>query len=163
EHPDFLRRAGSGPQIFGTAVMIAWLMGRHDEAARRNEHCLTLSRSTGNPYDEAFALYMAAHHAVLTATPEEAEQLALRAIQLGEQHGYGALANVTRLVLGRARAGLGRAAEGASMVDDGVRGRIDGRRHGSDTMYLTWLAEAYAMAGDIAKAESAVLDALTAN
>jgi class 3 adenylate cyclase/tetratricopeptide (TPR) repeat protein len=163
EHPDFGRRAGAAAQTFGTAALIAWFMGRHDEAERRNERSLSLSASTGNPYDMTFALYMAAHLAVLSGTPEAAERTSLQAIRLAEQHGYAAMAGASEIMLGRARAGLGQPAVGAALIDQRVRGRPGGRRNSADTMYLTWLAEAYAMGGDVPRAEGAIEDALAIN
>ncbi len=82
EHPDFARRAGAAPQTFGTAVSIGWLMGRHNEADRRYAHSLSVSRSTGITYVEAYDLFFEAHHALWSRTPGEAEQMALQAIRL---------------------------------------------------------------------------------
>ncbi len=163
EHPDFARRAGAAPQAYGSAATIAWLLGHHDEAERRNAACLAVGRLTGNPYDEAYALYMAAHHAVRSRTPEEAERLSLQALRLAEAHGYGAIATSIEITLGRARAGLGRPREGAAMLDRRLHARPEVRRRGSITMYLTWLAEAYAMADDASRAEAAADEALSIN
>jgi tetratricopeptide (TPR) repeat protein len=124
---------------------------------------VSVADSTGNPYDLAYAFYMAAHYALLNGSPAEAERASLQAIRLSDEHGYSALADATGAMLGRARAGLGHASEGAAMIDRSVHQRRRVRRNGSDTMYLTWLAEAYAMAGDSARAEAALEEALTVN
>jgi class 3 adenylate cyclase/tetratricopeptide (TPR) repeat protein len=163
EHPEFLRRAGAAPQALGNAASIAWLMGRHEEAERRNAEMLLVSSATGNPYDEAYALYFAAHHAVRSRTPEEAEQVSLRAIRIAQLHGYAAIAASMGITLGRARAGLGQAAEAAAMMDRWVHERPEVRRRSLVTMYLTWLAEAYAMADEAARAGAAVEEALSIN
>jgi tetratricopeptide (TPR) repeat protein len=106
---------------------------------------------------------MAATQALLASTPEEAESLALEAIRLSEANGYLAFASATRIMLGRARAALGRPAEGAAMMDESLHGAGQPPVRGSMTMYLTWLAEAHAMNHDLDLAQVAIEKALSIN
>ena len=163
EDPNFARRPGAAAQTFGNAAVVAWLLGRHDEAARRNEHCLEVSRGTGNPYDLAFACDSAATHALLASMPKEAETLALQGIRLSEEHGYSGFASATRILLGRARADLGHPAEGAALMDLSLHGPGQASVRSSMTMYLTWLAEAHDAHGAIELAQATLDEALTVN
>jgi class 3 adenylate cyclase/tetratricopeptide (TPR) repeat protein len=164
EHPDFMRRPGALAQTFGNAAVVAWLLGRSDEAAARSERSLELSRSTGNPYDMAFADYMAAHLTLLSGEASEAERVSRQAIRLSEENGYAAFASATRIMLGRALAALGRADEGVATMLGALGGR-GGRpiNRSSITMYMTWLAEAHAMAGDADRARAVIEEALAMN
>jgi tetratricopeptide (TPR) repeat protein len=66
-------------------------------------------------------------------------------------------------MLGRARASLGQAAEGVALIGAALFRPGEPRVHGSKTLYLTWLAEAHAMAGDPAQARAVLEDALALN
>ena len=163
DDPDFARQPGVAAQTFGNAAKVAWLRGERDEAAYRSEHSLSVSAMTGNPYDAAFAHYMASSQALLASTPKEAESFALEAIRLSEANGYLSFASATRIMLGRARAALGRPAEGAAMLDEVLHGPGHTRTRGAMTMYLTWLAEAHAMNRAVEPAQAAIEEALSVN
>jgi class 3 adenylate cyclase/tetratricopeptide (TPR) repeat protein len=162
DHPDFVRRAGALPHVFGSAAIVAWLRGSPEAATRRSERGMTLTRAAGNPYNIVYATHMAAQLTLLSGAPAEAAQLAADSIRLAEENGLG-LTDLARVTMGRANAALGRAAEGAAMIEAVVvkAGRKGSR--GSQTMYLTWLAETHAMAGDEAKASAFLEEALTHN
>jgi tetratricopeptide (TPR) repeat protein len=160
---NFPRRPGAAAQTFGNAAVVAWLLGRHDEAARRNERSLEVSRATGNPYDLAFACDMAATQALLASRPSEAESFALEGIRLSEEHGYTAFASATRIALGRAQADLGRPAEGAALMAASLHGPGQAAVRSSMTMYLTWLAEVHDALGATELALATIENALSVN
>ncbi len=161
--PAFRGEAGSIAQTFGNAARIAWILGDEARARRRVEHALLVAADNARPYDLAFAQYMAAIMAVLTADPEQAEDLAERSIRLSDQHGFPQFTAISRVVLGRARAEVGRAQEGCALIAEGLRGMTKTRSRVAMTMYLTWLAEAQALDGGLDDALSTLDQALAIN
>jgi predicted negative regulator of RcsB-dependent stress response len=144
DDPGFLKAQGAAPQTFGNAGLLAWLLGDAEEAARRNERGMELSRQSGNPYDLAFAHYWAAIQALIDEAPEVAERHARVAIDLSESNGYRAFADLTRIMLGAALAGAGQLSQGVAMLQS----HLPTIPHNSATMYLTWLAQAQAAEGN---------------
>jgi class 3 adenylate cyclase/tetratricopeptide (TPR) repeat protein len=163
QHPDFLKQAGAAAQAFGSAAIVAWLLGHHEEAARRNELNLTVSRVSGNPYDRAFSHHAAAGFALLASMPKDAEAYANEAMRVSEENGYLAFASAARIMLGRARFSLGDPAQGAALMHASLRGPGAPANRNSMTMYLTWLAEAQSEAGALDLAGETLEQALSVN
>ncbi|HLK25711.1 MAG TPA: hypothetical protein VKT30_13740, partial [Caulobacteraceae bacterium] len=162
-HVDFLRQQGVAGQVYGSAAKVAWLLGRSDEAMRRSDLGCSVSRATGNPYDLVYARHMAAQLYVLRGESAVAEKLAAENIAAAEANGYRSLASLTRITCGRALAALGRAEEGERMLEAALFGTGERRIRASQTLYLSWLAEARAMAGDAARAAAVIEEALAVN
>ena len=161
--PAFQRVAGATAQTFGNAARTAWIMGDEAEAHRRVEHALAIGADNARPYDLAFAQYMAAIMAVLTADPEQARDLAGRSMRLSDEHGFPQFTAISRVVLGRALADLDRAEEGCGLIREGLRGMTRTGSRVAATMYLTWLAEAQALDGGLDDALDTLDQALSIN
>ena len=116
-----------------------------------------------NPYDVAFAGYCAAYLRVYMREHEQAEALAARALELSEKHQFPPEAALSRCVLGRSRARLGRATEGVALIRQGMAGlrEIGTRMDISSNTAL--LAEAQERDGAIGDALGTVEQALQAN
>jgi class 3 adenylate cyclase/tetratricopeptide (TPR) repeat protein len=163
ESPDFIRRPGVSAQTFGNAALIAWMMDDSDRAQRRMEAALALSLGTGHPYDLTFAQSMSAVFAVLASDLEKAEAVAVRSLALCQEHGFPQIAPISKIVLGRARAGLGRGAEGIALIREGMRAMEEAGIRVAMTEYLTWLGEAQAFWGAPDDAVQSVDEALRTN
>ena len=62
--------------------------------------------------------------------PQRAEVAATQALAIAEEHGFPFVRNITRLLLGWARAHLGRAGEGVALIRQGLAGLAETGSHG---------------------------------
>lgn len=147
--PSFVGRPGAVAQTFGNASRNAWMMGRADEARRRMAYATEMAKASKSPYDIAFTRYMAAILAVLLRDAERARRLAERSIELSEQHSFPQFAAISRIALGRALADLGSPLEGVKSIREGIAGMDNTQSRVAMTMYLTWLAEALVLGGEL--------------
>jgi class 3 adenylate cyclase/tetratricopeptide (TPR) repeat protein len=161
--PNFQRQPGRIAQTYGNAARIAWILGDDVAAQRRIDHALTIARQNGNPYDLAYAQYMAAIHAVLVDELKLAIDLAKSSNDLSIEYGFAQFATISRIALGRAQAGLGLPRDGVKLIHEGLAGMADTSARVAVTLYLTWLAEAHALAGSLDEALVVVEDALRTN
>lgn len=159
----FKRRAGAIPQTLGNAAIIAWLLGKNAEARRRIGRAIALSERRDEPYERAFAAFMAATCALLARRPSEAESLAARARDMSDRHGFPQFSATTRIVLGAAAVQLDRGPEGEALIREGLREMAVTEARAGLTMYLTWFAEALRLGGNLEGAERELQHALTAN
>jgi class 3 adenylate cyclase len=162
EAPEARRIVGPTPQFFGNGAVIAWLLDERREAYERIARCVAFGRESQNPYELAFATHMAAMQMMLMAEVEQAIAFSNESIRLSDEHGFPHFAANSRLVLGRAIAERGRAAEGVGMIRDSLQS-MDARPRSGATMYLTWLAEALAQAGAPEEALEAAEQSLVVN
>ena len=161
--PEFVGRAGAIAQTYGNAARGIWILGDADAARRRMAEGLSAAGRTNSPYDIAFALYMAAILALLIGETDRAESLAQQSMRLSEQHRFAQFASISRIVLGRAVAESGRARHGIDLILRGLAGMAETASRVARPLYLTWLAEAHAFAGEAGAALAAVEDALSTN
>ncbi len=122
-------------------------MGDEVSAQQRIDHALSIARENDNPYDMAFAQHMAANHAVLTGNLTLAGRLAGYSISLSDKHGFSQFAAISRIALGRAKAGSGDPADGIELIRDGLAGMVGTGSRVAITLYMTWLAEAQLLGG----------------
>lgn len=162
-HRDFARRPGAVAQTFGNAAINALLLGNVGEARRRAACALSMTRASRNQYDAAFAAYMVGMFEVILGADAAAERLARRALMLSDEHSFPQFAATSRVVLGRALAGLGRADEGAPLIQEGMRAMSGTHSRVGLSMYQTWLGEALMFQGDAHGARAAFVDALDVN
>ncbi|WP_372784406.1 AAA family ATPase [Phenylobacterium sp.] len=157
------RRPGALAQTFGNAAMNAWLMGDDDKTQRRIEPLLALIGASGNPYELAFAQYMAGLLALLQGDLDAAAELARQSIERSVEGGFPQFTATANIVLGRARALAGAPAEGLLAMTAGMSGLEVTRNRAAVTMYLTWLADTHALNGDAEAALRTIEEALTVN
>jgi len=161
--PDFSRRPGVIAQTYGNAARIGWIIGDDSAAQRRIDHALTVAGENNNPYDLAYADYMAAIHFVLLERFGEAVAFAEGSIRLSDEHAFPQFAAISRVALGRAQVGLGFVSEGATLIREGLGRMADNSVRVALTLYMTWLAEGLLRAELFTEALAAVRDALRAN
>ena len=119
--------------------------------------------TANDPYDLAYSEALAARLRGYTRAYEQAEAMATRALELSEKHQFPYPTALCRCVLGQARAQLGHATEGLSLIRKGIAGLLEiGSRFGI-TNYMAYLAEAQECEGHIAEALETVEQALKAN
>lgn len=145
--PGFRQQPGWAAQTYGNAARNAWIMGNQESGQQRIDQALSIAHDNDSPYDLAFAKYMAASHAVLTEAIQSATQFAEDSIQLADKHGFPQFAAISRITLGRAVAGAGRAADGVTLIRDGLAGMAATGSRVAMTLYVTWLAEAELLCG----------------
>jgi tetratricopeptide (TPR) repeat protein len=104
---------------FGHASLNAWMLGRADTARERQVQMMAAA-SGNHPYGLAFSGYFAATLRVNLGEYDEAEALAGQTLELSQKHQLPFQAALSRIVLGQARAQLGRAAEGVGLIRQGV-------------------------------------------
>ncbi len=115
------------------------------------------------PYDLAFSGFEAAQLRVYMREYEEAEALAARAIDVSEKHQFPWLAALCRCALGRARAQLGRATDGVTLIREGMGGLLEIGSRFNISNFAASLAAAQARAGSIVEALETIEQALQAN
>jgi class 3 adenylate cyclase/tetratricopeptide (TPR) repeat protein len=161
--PDFQRRPSVIAQTYGNAARIAWILGDETAAQRRIDHALMIAHQNDNPYDLAYAKYMAAIHAVLINSLELAADFARNSIRLSDEYKFPQFAAISRIALGRAQAGQGLASEGVKLISEGLEGMTATSSRVAMTLYLTWLAEAHVFAESFGEALAALESAMQVN
>src|SRR5208283_1402607 len=94
--------------------------------------------------------------------PQHAEVAATQGLTITEEHGFSYARNFSLLMLGWARAQLGRAGERVALIRQGVAGLAEAGRLWI-TEQLTHLAAAQALDGEIGDALNTIAEALQAN
>jgi class 3 adenylate cyclase/tetratricopeptide (TPR) repeat protein len=161
--PNFVARPGAVPQLLGNASQVAWILGRTNTARERMNEALALARTGASAYDLAFAEYMAAMLAVLLREPDEAQKRATASIKCSDVHGFPQFAAIARVALGRSMAELGRPEDGIRLIEQGMASMAGTGSRVAITLYMAWLAEAYALAGAFEAAFETAARALEVN
>jgi class 3 adenylate cyclase len=158
----FRRHPGWAAQTYGNAARIAWSMGDEARAQQRIDLALSISLENDSPYDISFAQHMAAALAVLTGDLGSAVRFANESIRLADKHGFPQFSAISRIALGRAKAGCGAPAEGLRLIRRGLARMAVGSRV-AITLYMTWLAETQNLGGHLKDALCSVEKALKIN
>jgi class 3 adenylate cyclase/tetratricopeptide (TPR) repeat protein len=161
--PEFWQRPGLIAQTYGNAALIAWILDDEAEAQQRVNHALAVARAKDNPYDLAYAECMTAIHLVLLNRFEAAAEFARSSIVLSDKHTFPQFAAISRVALGRAQARLGFAAEGTTLMREGLARMAGTSVRVAITRYMTWLAEELLRASSFNEALVAAEDALQIN
>jgi predicted ATPase/class 3 adenylate cyclase len=158
--PSFRRTtAGLAIVAFGAASWTAWALG-YPECARRREVEMIAVVDRSNPFELAFSSFFSGYLRLLMSEYEEAEVLATRALQLSETHQLQYQAALSRCILGRAFAELGRANEGVGLIRNGLAGLIETGTRSGLTRYTAFLAAAQERDGAVAHALETVEQAI---
>jgi len=161
--PRFKRGAGGFASSFGHAAFAAWAIGRADVALGRCREALANAREINSPFDQAFALIMEGVLQIQMREPEAAETAAGEAMALSDQHGFPQWGAIARIALGWARANTGRTSQGIALIREGLAAAMAIGARVCITIFLTSLAEAYALASALPEALETVEQALQAN
>jgi tetratricopeptide (TPR) repeat protein len=153
---------GSAIVAFGYASWNAWMLGRADVAHDRMTKMMT-AVNPANPHDLPWSDYHAAALHRLARESEQAETVAVWALELCEKHKFPSEVASLRAILGLARARLGHTTEGIGLIREGIAGLLGiGQRIGVAGQ-LTNLAEAQKLDGTIADALDTIEQALQFN
>ncbi|MGD9884659.1 MAG: hypothetical protein AB7I59_30435, partial [Geminicoccaceae bacterium] len=161
--PEFRKQPGWTAQTYGNAANVAWTMGDQVKSQQRIDEALSAAQENDSPYDLAFAQYMAALNAVFTDNLLVATRFAESSIQLSREHGFPQFVSISRIALGRARAGSGAPAEGVALIHEGLAAMASTRSRVGMTVYMTWLAEAELLGGLLDDSQRTAEQALTLN
>ena len=149
------------------AIMIAShcavASGHADSARERSAQGLAFARNSNNSYDLAVGRLLESWLSCALREPQRAEIAAAQALAAAEEHAFAFVRNLTLTKLGWARAQLGRAGEGATLIRQCIAGMADIGSRLFITDHLTRLAEAQALDGKIDDALITIEEALQAN
>jgi len=161
---------------FAYASWNAWMLGRADVARERMTQLLAVA-DENNPYHAAFSGYFSAQLSLYMREYDQAEALAVRALEVSETKEFGQAmdyffffeidqspgAALFRCALGQARAHQGRAGEGVVLIRQGIARLLETGSSLSLSHVMAALAEALACDGALQEACETIGEALQAN
>jgi tetratricopeptide (TPR) repeat protein len=151
EDPTVKQSLNSAVNALPFGSFTAWLLGLVEAANERHRRMLAVAK-TGGAFEVANSEYYAALYMIFLRDYRQAKILAERALQIAEQHQFPNPAARSRCQLGLALAYLGRATDGAAMIQEGITAvRHIGTRMGL-SLAISGLAEAQRLAGDMTAA-----------
>lgn len=136
------------------------LVGRIDDGSRCGREGFELARRLGDPFSLAWAHYAACVERQLFGEWAASEPHALEAVRIADEHGFPHTLAIARTSLGWAMVMQGNTAEGIPLVRDGVAAVEATGCALVRPQYLTMLAAADAIEGDLASAAALVDEAL---
>ena len=160
---DFRSKPGFVAQTYGNAAMIAWTLGDDNLARQRIEGALVCEHHDDRPFDTVYGLLMYSVYLTLVEAYDEAARCACDSAALCDKFGIAQFSASTRIVLGRAKVGLGAAEEGAALIREGIAEMQAKGVRVAMTRYLTWLAEGHFEAGRLDAALASANESLTMN
>ncbi len=162
DDPVYRRVPGAALWTFGVASYNAWMLGRAEVARERMARMLAAVKPE-NPHDLAISALCSAALRSFLGEHKEAEPLAARALELSEKNQFPPEAAYSRVVLGQARALLGRTSEGIALIRRGIASELEVGARVSIPFDTTSLAMAQMLDGKIVEALETVEQALQAN
>jgi class 3 adenylate cyclase/tetratricopeptide (TPR) repeat protein len=162
DDPVYRRVPGAALWTFGVASYNAWMVGRPQVARERMARMLAAVNSE-NPHDLAIAGLCSAALLSFLGEHKKAEPLAARALELSEKNQFPPEAAYSRVVLGSARAHLGRTSEGIALIRRGIASELEVGARVSIPFDTTSLATAQMLDGRIVEAFETVEQALQVN
>jgi class 3 adenylate cyclase/tetratricopeptide (TPR) repeat protein len=160
DDPTFRKNSiGSLIAVFAYASLNAWALGRADVARERLAQMMAAA-NPNNPHDLVFAGHCAAVLKSFLLEYEQAEALALKAVELSEKHQFPNEAAMARCALGQARAQLGSTVEGIALIRQGIANMLESGQRLGVAFNTAGLAAAQASAGAVADALETVERAL---
>jgi tetratricopeptide (TPR) repeat protein len=159
----FKQAPGNIVITIGATSLAAWISGRADSARERIARAIAFAQDSRNPYDLAFALLFESYLYRFQREPRRAETAAAHVLALSEEHSFSWGQDLARGVMGWARAQLGRASEGVSLIRQALAGMVAARARVGITDVFTRLAEAQALEGATVEALNTIERALQAN
>jgi len=151
DDPVFRQVPGAALWTFGQASFNAWMLGRADVARERMARMMVFANEN-DPYDLAISGICDAALRSYLREYEQAEVLAARALELSEKNQFPLEAAYSRVVLGQARAQLGRATEGIALIRQSMASELEtGARVGIPGNLMS-LAKAQMLDGGIVEA-----------
>jgi tetratricopeptide (TPR) repeat protein len=156
----FRQSTGAAVVVIGFAAHCAAALGHADSARERIARAIAFARDSNNPYDLATGGFWESWLFCLLCESQRAEVAAMQALAVAEEHGFSDLTNLTRPLLGWARAQLGNPDEGVALIRQGLAGLAETGFTVTLTNHLMHLAEAQALDSTIEDALSTIEEAL---
>lgn len=115
-------RVGNDPRVacFTTSAFTLWLLGYPDRAVERMNAALALAAELEHPFTSAYARFHAGLHYLWRRDADIAHNLAVGLLEVAEEHGFRIWTAAGSCLLGAARVGLGRFAEGLADIRSGM-------------------------------------------
>jgi tetratricopeptide (TPR) repeat protein len=149
-------------RAFGFASLNAWALGRADIARARLARAM--AEVTGNNAWEVSASKLFATWLQLNLRDyARAEELAAQLLEHAQKNQLVVMAANAAVVLGYARARLGRTTEGIGLIRQGISGNLEFGARVIIARWTQYLAEALALEGRIVEAIATVEQALSEN
>jgi len=158
--PPSIQPQDSGVAMLALLAPTLWLLGHPDQAAQRLEDALALARRLESPFTLAYCFTYAATACELWQDPVRAAEFGRAAVDLSAAHGFDVLRCAGTLHLGIAKARLGEADEGISLLTDALAAWRGSGTEFMRSYFLAGLAEAHRAAGRIEEALESVGEAL---
>jgi class 3 adenylate cyclase/tetratricopeptide (TPR) repeat protein len=155
--------AGITPITIGVSGLGGWLLGRADSAREGIARAVAFAQDSKHPYDLAMALLFEGYLHRFEREPRKAEAVGAQLLSLSEEHGFAYACDLARGVIGWARAQLGGAGEGVSLIRRALAGLAERDARVGNTDVLIRLAEAQALDGATREALDTMELALQAN
>jgi tetratricopeptide (TPR) repeat protein len=162
DDPVFRQSAEASVMVFGFGCFNAWMLGRADVARERMAR-MTAAADENHPYETAWAAYLAAECRDLLGEYDQAHALAELALELSEKNQYPLVAAMSRHVLGKAQARLGRATEGIALIRQGMADFLGTGARAGITFFALSLALALAREGAVVDAVETIEQTIQSN
>jgi class 3 adenylate cyclase/tetratricopeptide (TPR) repeat protein len=159
----FRQGPGAAVTAISVASFCAWALGHANSARQRIAQAIAFARDSHSPYDLAVGRFFESWLYCWLREPQHAEVAATQGLALAEEHGFAFNGDVTRTVLGWARAQLGKSSEGVELIREGLAGMAEAGVRVAITDLLSRLAEAQALDGKIDDALVTIEEALQAD
>src|SRR5262249_4729560 len=147
----------------GFASLSAWALGHVDSALGRIARAIAFARDDKNPYDLAVGRFFESYLYRWLREPQQAADAATQALAICEEHGFSYYRDCAYTLIGWARAQLGSAGEGASLVRKGLASLAETGARLDLGEILSRLGEAQVLDGSLTDALGTIEDALQAN
>jgi class 3 adenylate cyclase/tetratricopeptide (TPR) repeat protein len=140
----------------------AWLIGRA-ELARQREAQMMAAVDAHVPYDVGTSTMFVAYLRAYMREYEQAEELAARALAESEKHQFQLVTGLCQIMLGHARAQLGRVEEGIGLIRRGLETEVRAGGGGLTSYFTACLGAALTQCDALAEAVETIEQALQMN
>jgi tetratricopeptide (TPR) repeat protein len=163
ESAGFRQSPGAVVQALSFASWSAWILGQADLARERIDQAIAFAGNSKNLYDLAIGRCFEGWLYWFLRDHQRCEVAATQGLTISEKHGFAFVGALTRTCLGWARAQLGSAGEGVSLIHQGLAELAEAGTKIAITQQLKGLAEVQALDGMIDDALVTLEEALQAN
>jgi class 3 adenylate cyclase/predicted ATPase len=164
QHHEHVLRYGSDPAVASLVheAYALWILGYPDSALRRSEEALILARELKHPFGLAQALLYRSFLHQHRREADSAMNFAQQARTLAEEQEFPFWLAESTIVIGWAKAQLGKVSEGLEQIRQGIADFFATGARMDRPRWLSLLAEIYGVTGSTKEALGAVSEALAA-
>ena len=148
---------------FGFGSHVAWMLGRADIARDRIRRAVAGATELKSPFELAYAHYLAAMLHLFAREFVDARTAAAESVALSDEYGIQQYSAGSRVFLGLAEAALGRPDYGMPIINLGLEGLKGSGALVAMTLYLSWVAMAQSLDGNMPEALATIEKALQVN